>query len=105
MPLEQSVFTNKITKSTDNYTSNTIQADAVNHLKWEGEQETLQGQKIRYIINDYYGRKKSKRVMPIELAKRNDCKNIVKKYDVKRYSELLDECCKSIIEPLSKQVQ
>jgi len=41
------------------------------------------------MINDYT-RKISHRVMPIEFAQ---------KYDAKKYSELLDECCKSILEP------
>ncbi|MDH5658146.1 MAG: hypothetical protein OEY17_02215 [Nitrosopumilus sp.] len=50
------------------------------------------GQKIRYIINDYSS-KKSKRVIPIEIT------NTDNKYDAKQYSKLLDECCKSIIEP------
>lgn len=105
IPLKQLVFTNKITKSTGTYTNNTIQADAVNQLKWEGEQEIVQGQKIHYIINDYYGRKKSKRVIPIELAKQQDDKNktMKKRYDAKRYAELLDECCKSVIDPLHKE--
>ena len=99
VPLEQLVFTNKITRSTGTYTSKTIQADAVNQLKWEGEQEIAQGQKIRYIINDY-SRKKSKRVTPIELTKQQDNEKNPIKYDARRYAELLDECCKSIIEPI-----
>jgi len=55
---------------------------------WEGC-NIEPGQKIRYMINDYT-RKISHRVMPIEFAQ---------KYDAKKYSELLDECCKSILEP------
>ncbi len=41
------------------------------------------------MINDYT-RKISHRVMLIEFAQ---------KYDAKKYSELLDEYCKSILEP------
>lgn len=106
VPLEDLVFTNRVTKSTGSYTSNTIQADAVNQLKWEGQHEIVHGQKIRYVIDDYYSRKKSKRVIPIELAKINDGnKNTTRKYDARRYSELLDECCKSVIEPLEENIK
>lgn len=90
VPLENLVFTNRVTKGTDEHKSNTIQADAVNQLKWAGC-SIEPGQKIRYVVNDY-SRKISKRVVPIEIAESE-------KYDAKRYSELLDECCKSIIEP------
>ena len=63
----------------------------INQLKREGK--TIEpGQKIRYVIHDY-SRKKLKRVIPIEIAKSDS------KYDVKRYSELLEKCCKSVIEP------
>lgn len=85
------VFTNRLTKATGEYKSNTIQADAVNQLRWEGK-PVAAGQKIRYIINDY-SRKISKRVIPLEIAPPNS------EYDVKRYIKLLDECCKSILEP------
>jgi len=88
--LEDLVFTNRVTRGTGQHKSNTIQADAVNQLKWAGR-SIVPGQKIRYVISDY-SRKISKRVVPIEIAES-------KKYDVKRYSELLDQCCKSILEP------
>ena len=81
-------FTNKITRGTDQHKSHTIQADAINQLKWEGR-NVEPGQKIHYVISDY-SRKISNRVTPIEFAK---------KYDAKKYSKLLDECCKSILEP------
>jgi len=91
VPLEELVFTNKVTRGTGQHKCNTIQADAVNQLLWEGK--TVEpGQKIRYIIHDY-SRKKSKRVFPIDIAKSDD------RYDVKRYAELLDQSCKPIIEP------
>ncbi len=93
VPLEELVFTNRVTRGTGEHRSNTIQADAVNQLRWEGR-SVVAGQKIRYIINDY-SRKISKRVVPIEIADSE-------KYDAKRYSELLDECCKSVIEPFEK---
>ena len=90
IPLEGLVFTNRVTRGTGEHQSNTIQADAVNQLKFEGRL-TTPGQKIRYVINDY-SRRLSKRVVPIEIADSNN-------YDVKRYAELLDECCNSVIEP------
>ena len=88
LPVEELVFTNRVTRGTGQHKSHTIQADALNQLKWEGRQ-IEPGQKIRYVINDY-ARTISHRVVPIEFAK---------KYDAKKYSELLDNCCKSILEP------
>jgi len=88
LPVEELVFTNKVTRGTGQHKSNTVQADTVNQLKWEGR-NIEPGQKIRYVISDY-SRKISHRVVPIEFAD---------KYDAKKYSELLDECCKSILEP------
>jgi DNA polymerase-2 len=88
LSVQDLAYTNKVTRGTGQHKSNTIQADVVNQLKWEGR--TIEsGQKIRYVISDY-SRKISHRVVPIEFAD---------KYDAKRYSELLDECCKSILEP------
>ncbi|MFB5608391.1 MAG: hypothetical protein ACE5RG_09875, partial [Candidatus Nitrosomaritimum yanchengensis] len=77
-----------VTRGTGQHKSSTIQADALNQLKWEGK-IIEPGQKIRYVISDY-SRKISHRVEPIEFAK---------KYDAKKYSKLLEECCKSILEP------
>ena len=88
IPVQDLAFTNRVTRGTGQHKSHTIQADALNQLKWEGRQ-IEPGQKIRYILNDYT-RKISRRVVPIEFAKN---------YDAKKYSELLDQCCKSIIEP------
>ena len=88
LPLEDLAFTNKVTRGTGQHKSQTIQADAVNQLKWEGL-NIEPGQKIRYVISDY-SRKISNRVTPIDFAK---------KYDAKKYVKLLDECCKSILEP------
>ena len=89
VPLEDLVFTNRVTRGTDQHRSNTIQADSINQLKWEGK-SIEPGQKIRYIITDY-SRKISKRAVPIEMVRSG--------YDKRRYSELLDECCRSVIEP------
>jgi len=88
IPPEDLAFTNRVTRGTGQHKSHTIQADALNQLKWEGK--TIEpGQKIRYVLSDY-SRKISHRVEPIEFAK---------KYDAKKYSKLLEECCKSIFEP------
>lgn len=91
VPLHELVFTNRVTRGTGQHKSKTIQADAVNQLRWEGS-TIVPGQKIRYIINDC-SRKISKRVVPVEIAKPDS------RYDVKRYAELLNECCNSIVEP------
>ena len=96
IPLEKLIFTNRVIRGTNQHKSKTIQADVVNQLKWEGR-SIEPGQKIRYIINDY-SRKISQRVIPIEIT------NWSSKYDTKRYSELLDECCKSVIEPFENSI-
>jgi DNA polymerase-2 len=88
IPPKDLAFTNKVTRGTGQHKSKTIQADAVRQLELEGR-NVEPGEKIRYVISDY-ARKISHRVIPIEFAK---------KYDAKKYSELLDECCKSILEP------
>ncbi len=88
LPLQDMAFTNKVTRGTDQHKSHTIQADAISQLKWEGK-NIEPGQKIRYVINDY-ARKISHRAVPLEFAN---------KYDAKKYSDLLDDCCKSILEP------
>jgi len=79
-----------VTRGTGQHTSNTLQADAVNQLELEGKIVEA-GQNIRYIINDYT--RKSKRVIPMEIADSGNS------YDSKRYSELLQLCCMSVIEP------
>ena len=80
-----------MTKGTNQNTRNTIQSDILNQLKWEG-QYIEPGQKIQYIVNDY-SKKISNRAVPIILTNSDVC------YDKHRYSELLNKCCKSIIEP------
>ena len=87
VPLEDLIFTNRITRGTDEHKTNTIQADVVSQLKKTGK-ITRPGQKIRYFLHDTT--KKTRRAIPLELA---DSKT----YDKKRYSELLDEHCKSIL--------
>ena len=91
VPLEVLSFTNRVTKGTNQNTRNTIQSDVLNQLKWEG-QYIEPGQKIQYVVNDY-SKKFSKRSIPIILTNSDVC------YDKHRYSELLNKCCKSIIEP------
>ena len=96
VPLEDLVFTNRVTRGTNQSKNNTIQADAINQLRWEGK-SIEPGQKIQYFISDY-SRKISKRVIPIEIA------DYVTGYDAKRYSELLEKCCKSVMEPFELTV-
>jgi len=90
VPIEDLAFTNRVTRGTDQHKSNTVQSDAVNQLKWEGK-TIVPGQKIRYIIADQT-RKISKRVTPLETASPG-------KYDTKKYIDLLNECCSSVITP------
>ena len=89
VPLEDLIFTNRITRGTDEHKTNTIQADVVSRLKKTGK-ITHPGQKIRYFLHDTT--RKTKRAIPIELAD-------LQKYDKKRYAELLNEHCNSILEP------
>ncbi|MDH5569127.1 MAG: hypothetical protein OEX98_04985 [Nitrosopumilus sp.] len=80
-----------MTHGTNQNKSRTIRADAITQPNWEGK--TIEpGQKIRYIIHDHF-RKKSRRVIPMEIITPDDS------YDAKRYSELLEKCCKSMVEP------
>jgi DNA polymerase-2 len=88
LPVADLAFTNRTTRGTGQHKSHTIQADAVRQLELEGR-NIDPGQKIRYVISDY-SRKISHRAIPIEFAKN---------YDAKKYSQLLDECCKSTLEP------
>jgi len=91
VPHEELVFTNRVTRGTNQHKSNTIQADAINQLELEGK-FIEPGQKIKYVISDY-SKKKSKRVIPIEIVDYDSS------YDAKRYSKLLHLCCMSVIEP------
>jgi len=87
--LKELVITNRMTRGTDQHKSKTIQSDALNQLKWHGR-SIMPGQKIRYIIGDYA--RKAGRVTPVEIIEGE-------KYDAKKYSELLNDACESIISP------
>lgn len=94
--LEDLVIINRVTRGTDQHKSKTIQSDAVNQLKWQGR-SVMPGQKIHYIISDYT--RKAKRVTPVEIM---ECV----KYDEKKYSELLNDACESVIGPfLAKKLK
>lgn len=87
--IDSLVFTNRISHGQNGYKTNTIQSDAIKQLKMSGK-ELCPGQKISYVIHDY--KRKSNRVTPIPLVSSNN-------YDVDRYVELLDRCCKEILLP------
>jgi len=87
LSIKDLAFTNRVTRGTGQHKSNTIQADSIRQLELEGR-NIDPGQKIHYVISDY-SRKISHRAVPIEFAKN---------YDAKKYSQLLDECCKSILD-------
>ena len=90
VPLEELSFATRASKNVEEYKTNTIQKDAMLQLKDEGE-SIKAGQKIQYVITDCT-RKRSRRSTPLEMADGT-------KYDVKRYAELLTECCTSITKP------
>jgi DNA polymerase, archaea type len=91
--IEELSFTTRASKDVKDYRSNTIQTDAMQQLKEEGE-SIKAGQKIQYIITDYS--RKTKRAAPLQMAE--------DKYDVKRYAKLLAQCCNTITKPFGMEV-
>ena len=86
--VEELSFTTRASKKAEEYRVNSVQKDVMMQLKEEGE-SIKAGQTIQYVITDFS--RKTCRSTPLEMASN--------KYDVKRYAQLLDECCKSILEP------
>ena len=101
VPLEELVFTKRISKNSSEYRSrnrNTLESNAIMQLEIEGK-SLRAGEILQYIVTDYYYDKKKsshKRVVPVELINRN---TLSPAYDVKRYIELLAETCNSVTEP------
>jgi len=89
VPPHELSFTTRTSKRIEEYKVKTIQTDAISQLKQEGL-ETNAGQKIEYVITDYS--RKRKRTTPLKMINETN-------YDVKRYSELLAQCCKTITRP------
>ena len=87
-PIDELAFTTRTSKDANEYKVNTIQSDVLWQLKEQGE-HTRAGQKVRYVITDYS--KKKKRSVPEDMNP--------DRYDVKRYAELLTECCYAITKP------
>ena len=100
IPLEELVFTKVLSKDSNEYQKNrnTLENDALQQLDREGKCLKA-GQVLRYIISDYYYKKKryvgnssnKTRTTPIELINEK-----TSPYDVKRYTELLAEICNSL---------
>lgn len=88
VPIEELSFTTRASKNVEDYRANSVQKDAMMQLKKEGE-SVKAGQKIQYVINDYS--RKTKRTSPLIISEN--------KYDVKRYAELLTECCSTVTKP------
>jgi len=103
VPIEELVFTKRLSKNSNEYQSNrdTIENDALCLLEGEGRYLKA-GEILRYIITAYYhrnnrktGSSRNKRAIPIEL-----CDDNIRTYDIRRYTELLATTCNSVTEPL-----
>ena len=94
------VFTKQTSKNSNEYENrNTIENDAIHQLSIE-DKSLKAGQILKYIITDYYNRRKkclknNRRTIPVELI--NEKTTIA--YDVRKYTELLAETCNSVTQP------
>lgn len=91
--IEDLSFTTRASKNVEDYKTNSVQKDAMVQLKEEGE-SIRAGQKIQYVITDYS--RKTKRSTPLRMAGN--------KYDVKRYTKLLAECCTTVTKPFGMEI-
>ena len=92
VPLEDLIFTKRISKESDDYVVNTVETDALRLLKSEGK-SLHAGEVLQYVITDYQAKRSRKRAIPIDLI------NSRTSYDSKRYLQLLLESCNSLTEP------
>jgi DNA polymerase-2 len=93
VPLQELVFSKRISKNYDEYQNrNTEGNSALLMLSTENKQMRA-GEILRYIITDYYSKNPRKRTIPFELV------TYKTNYDVKRYTELLYDSCRSVTEP------
>jgi DNA polymerase-2 len=98
VPLTDLVFTKSLSKSSGEYSVNTVETGSVYQLNDEGK--TMQaGQTLRYVITDYHRRNAKKRSIPFELATEKTT------YDARRYIELLAQVCDSVTEPFGYKIQ
>lgn len=99
--LQDLVFTRRASKDAEEYEErDTVEGSARRLLEAEGK-DTRAGQLIRYVITDYYKKRKhGGRTMPAELL---DGSTI--KYDDMRYVELLADACNTILKPLGLEIR
>jgi len=94
IPPEELSFTIRASKNIEEYSTNSIQADAMLQMKEEGE-SIRAGQKLQYVITDY--KRKRKRSIPLKMVNNT-------KYDAKRYTKLLTECCNTLTKPFGTEI-
>lgn len=93
VPAEYLSFTTRASRDVGDYVSSSVQRDAMEQLREEGELVRA-GQKVRYVITDYS--RKARRSAPLGMAG--------KKYDIKRYAKLLARCCNTVTVPFGTDV-
>jgi DNA polymerase, archaea type len=93
VPLQELVFSKRISKNYDEYQNrNTERNSALSMLSAENKQMRA-GEILRYIVTDYYSKNPRRRTIPFDLVTHKT------NYDIKRYTELLCESCKTVTEP------
>lgn len=96
--LDDLVFTKQLSKDSDQYTANTIEAGALKQLIEAGK-PLRAGQVMQYIITDYHRKDGRKRAVPVELITEET------PYDAERYTELLCEVCTAVTEPFGHRTE
>lgn len=91
--IDELAFTTRTSKNVEAYKVNSVQKDAMIQLKEYGDSAKA-GQKIQYVITDYS--RKTKRAVPLRMAEN--------KYDVKRYTKLLADCCATVTKPFGIKI-
>jgi DNA polymerase, archaea type len=100
MPIEELVFTKRLSKNSSEYQNRDTMENSVLHFL-ESEGKYLKaGEILKYVITNYYSRQKrspdNNRAIPIELIDDDNNNNM---YDIRRYTELLAKTCNSVTEP------
>jgi DNA polymerase-2 len=107
IPLEELVFTKRLSKNSNEYQRDTIENNALSLLEIEGK-SLKAGEILKYVITNYYHHYNNrnsqssgnKRAVPIELIDDEKTANTTATtYDVRRYTQLLAETCNSVTEP------
>ncbi len=93
VPPSELAFTTRASKDLDKYTARSVQRDAMLWLEEEGE-HVRAGQKVRYVVSDHSRR--TRRAAPLGMGDA--------RYDIRRYSRLLAECCNTLTAPFGMEV-